>query len=146
MQSPWGQPVFVRCKKAGCVGGGPARHLLRNTIEFCRPYFKDFSESERAQTTLHEMGHWLYGIATKPRDERSSHCSGGWNAKENMCYRQKPRPALGTTFSGGNPRNLALAIDASVHKTTLLRVALNNVDNYVSWMWNLDARARRKRT
>jgi hypothetical protein len=71
----WGkQPVFVRCKTVNAVGNPPARHLVRNTIEICPPFFKQPSFVQRAITILHEMGHWLHGSATKPRDERCSIC------------------------------------------------------------------------
>jgi hypothetical protein len=136
-----GNGVFFRCKESDCLGDPPARHLTRNTIELCPPFFDDPPENdverrrieneERLITVVHEMGHWLLGSATRPRDERRSFvCSGGWNIAQNMCYRDKISRAADRYFKGGNPRALAMAGFNERH------VALNNIDNYVCWMWN----------
>ncbi len=129
------RPVFLRCKVAEPLAGNPAaRHVARNTIELMPRFFRQAIGERRSITMLHEMGHWCIG-ATKPRDERNSLCSGGWNRNENMCYRQGGAiDGPDDVFTGGNPRALALAYDGGNAKAKT--VALNNIDNYVSYMWN----------
>ncbi len=134
-------PVWIRCKSKNGVGGGPARHLVANTIELFPLYFT-MSPQKRQITMLHEMGHRSTALTT-PRDERHDLCSGGWNRKNNMCYRdpndvdvvvddsgrQKNR-----MFQAGNPRELAIA--ATGGNLGARKTALNNIDNYVCYMWN----------
>jgi len=127
-------PVWIRCKSKNGVGTGPARHLVKNTIELFPRYF-EMSQNRRTITMLHEMGHRSTGLLT-PRDERHDLCEGGWNKKENMCYRnsrdvddQKDK-----IFVEGNPWNLADA--ATNGNTSARKTALNNIDNYVCYMWN----------
>jgi hypothetical protein len=127
-------PVFIRRKAIEPVfGDPPARHIARNTIELMPDYF-DLTPAQQAVSLLHEMGHWAIGV-TAPRDERDDLCSGGWNREENMCYRDVAAITdLDSRFRSGNPRTLAIAADrGSGHA---LGVALNNIDNYVCWMWN----------
>ncbi len=128
-------PVFIRCKSKGPVSGNaPARHLVKNTIELMPRYF----EMERAKqviTMMHEMGHRSTSLL-RPRDERHTGiCVGGWNKKKNMCYRDTSEvKKFRRLFKGGNPRLLAQAAtrgDSSARKT-----ALNNIDNYVCYIWN----------
>ena len=126
--------MFIRRKEIEPVfGDPPARHIARNTIELMPDYF-DLTPAEQAVSLLHEMGHWAIGM-TAPRDERDDLCSGGWNREENMCYRDVAAITdMDSRFRSGNPRTLAIAADrGSGHA---LGVALNNIDNYVCWMWN----------
>lgn len=128
-------PVFIRCKSTNNVGGSHtyARHLVKNTIELLPRYF-DQTANGRIITLLHEMGHRSTALL-RPRDERHPLCGGGWNRKENMCYRaRKQVDSEKRLFRSGNPRALAEAAgkgDVSARKT-----ALNNIDNYVCYMWN----------
>jgi acyl carrier protein len=128
-------PVFIRCKVAEPLAGDPAaRHVARNTIELMPRFFRQAIPERRALVMLHEMGHWSIG-ATEPRDERYSLCTGGWNANENMCYRQGGViGSMTDVFTGGNPRALAEAYDGGNSRAKT--VALNNIDSYVSYMWN----------
>ena len=48
-------PVFIRCKSKNGVGGGPARHIVKNTIELFPRYF-DMPPAKQSITMLHEMG------------------------------------------------------------------------------------------
>lgn len=129
-------PVWIRCKSRNGVGDGvPARHIAANTIALFPRYF-NMSQNRRLVTMLHEMGHRSVGVL-KPRDERHGLCDGGWNRKENMCYRDHgdvDNADRDFRFIGGNPRELAIAAtngDVGARKT-----ALNNIDNYVAYMWN----------
>lgn len=127
-------PVFIRCKSvAPLFGDPPARHIAKNTIELMPSYFQ-LTPAKQAITLLHEMGHHSTA-ALRPRDERHRLCVGGWNRKENICYRDNAEVStFGQTFFSSNPRRLAIAAtegDGSARKT-----ALNNVDNYVCYMWN----------
>lgn len=126
-------PVWIRCKSKNGVGGGPARHLVANTIELFPRYF-NMTRSKRCVTMLHEMGHRSTALLT-PRDERHDLCSGGWNKKENMCYRDPDEPDRGIgLFKGDNPRTLAIAAQGG--SLSARNTALNNIDNFVCYMWN----------
>lgn len=127
-------PVFIRCKSVGAVGDGTlGRHLVKNTIELTPIYFSR-SRNQQAITLLHEMGHRSTALL-KPRDERHDLCSGGWNPKKNMCYREHDDVDEDRKiFKGGNPHRLAVA--AENNNTDARRTALNNIDNYVCYMWN----------
>ncbi|WP_299685418.1 hypothetical protein [uncultured Tateyamaria sp.] len=127
-------PVFIRCKSVGGVGDGTvARHLVKNTIELMPIYFNR-SRNQQTVTLLHEMGHRSTALL-KPRDERHDLCSGGWNRKENMCYRDRDDVDKNNkVFLIGNPRLLAEA--AETGNTGARKTALNNIDNYVCYMWN----------
>ncbi|MGH1490233.1 MAG: hypothetical protein ACRBK7_12710 [Acidimicrobiales bacterium] len=126
-------PVFIRCKTKNGVGDGPARHLVKNTIELFPRYF-DMVRARRTITMLHEMGHRCKSLL-KPRDERHDLCSGGWNGEENMCYRTISEvDDFGELFSGGNPRILAEA--ATAGNGSAKKTLLNNIDNYVCFIWN----------
>ena len=127
-------PVFIRCKSVGAVGDGTlGRHWVKNTIELTPAYF-NLSRNQQTITLLHEMGHRSTALL-KPRDERHDLCSGGWNRKENMCYRDRGDVDEDRKlFKGGNPRRLAEAAENG--NTDARRTALNNIDNYVCYMWN----------
>lgn len=128
-------PVWIRCKSKNGAGDGPARHLVANMIELFPRYF-DMSRDRQIVTMLHEMGHRSTNIIT-PRDERHDICAGGWNREENMCYRipnQPDQTARGGIFHGGNPQALALAAENG--NVSARKTALNNIDNYVCYMWN----------
>lgn len=126
-------PVFIRCKSKNGVGGGPARHIAKNTIELFPRYF-DMPRARQSITMLHEMGHRCKSLL-KPRDERHDLCSGGWNGKENMCYRDTLDVGdYDDIFRGGNPRILAAA--ATAGNGSAKKTLLNNIDNYVCYMWN----------
>lgn len=130
-------PVWIRCKSKNGVGGGPARHLVANTIELFPLYFS-MSQQKRQITMLHEMGHRSTALTT-PRDERHDLCTGGWNRKNNMCYRDpddvdKTSSEKNRMFQAGNPRELAIA--ATGGNLDARKTALNNIDNYVCYMWN----------
>lgn len=127
-------PVWIRCKSKNGVGDGPARHLVANMIELFPRYF-DMSQNRRSVTMLHEMGHRSTRITT-PRDERHDLCEGGWNRANNMCYRDHSDVDNNSdeTFIGGNPRELAIA--ATNGNVSARKTALNNIDNYVCYMWN----------
>lgn len=127
-------PVFIRCKSVN--GGGEstmARHLVANTIELMPRYFNG-SRNRQDVTLLHEMGHRSTALL-KPRDERHDICSGGWNSAKNMCYRVHRNVDNGDRiFVGGNPRLLAEAAEQG--NTGARKTALNNIDNFVCYMWN----------
>jgi hypothetical protein len=126
-------PVFIRCKSKNGVGGGPARHLVENTIELFPRYF-DMTEAQRTITMLHEMGHRCKSLL-KPRDERHDLCRGGWNSDENMCYRDRREvDGYDDLFEVGNPRTLAVA--ATSGNGSAKKAMLNNIDNYVCFIWN----------
>lgn len=127
-------PVWIRCKSRDNDSATPARHLVANTIELFPRYFR-MSQRKRWVTMLHEMGHRSTGLLT-PRDERHDLCAGGWNRKENMCYRNHNDVDDQTDkrFVGGNPRNLAIAAQGG--NKDARKTALNNIDNYVCYMWN----------
>jgi len=127
-------PVFIRCKSKNGVGGGPARHLVKNTIELFPRYF-NMTRQRQTVTMLHEMGHRCKSLL-KPRDERHDLCSGGWNSKENMCYRtvSEIQDDWNDIFTSGNPRILARA--ATDGNGSAKKTLLNNIDNYVCFMWN----------
>ncbi|MEP2103385.1 MAG: hypothetical protein ABJP02_18320 [Parasphingorhabdus sp.] len=128
-------PVWIRCKSKNGVGGGPARHLVANTIELFPRYF-EMSQYRRWITMLHEMGHRSTALLT-PRDERHDLCEGGWNRANNMCYRNPgdvDEPKTNNLFLGDNPRELAIA--ATDGNLSARKTALNNIDNYVCYMWN----------
>lgn len=125
-----------KCKSDGC-GENPARHLVSWTIDICPAFWNDLKVlhredglKRRSVTILHENFHNLLG-ALQPRDERlTGVCHGGWNAADNMCYRDRSWDADWTFYGlnpndGDNPRDLIRAKQFSL--------ALNNVDNYVSW-------------
>jgi hypothetical protein len=126
-------PVFIRCKSKNGVGDGPARHIVKNTIELFPRYF-DMPPARQAITMLHEMGHRCKSLL-KPRDESHDLCSGGWKRSGDMCYRDTSEVnGWDDLFSGGNPRILAEAATRGngSARTTLL----NNIDNYLCYMWN----------
>ena len=128
-------PVFIRCKSTNGVGGEGvmARHLVKNTIELMPRHFNRHQALQNI-TVLHEMGHRCKSLL-KPRDERHELCNGGWNGPENMCYRDSNQiKNYDSLFSDGNPRILATA--ATGGNTSARKVMLNNIDNYVSYMWN----------
>jgi len=127
-------PIFIRCKSKNGVGGGPARHLVKNTIELFPRYF-DMTRQRQTVTMLHEMGHRCKSLL-KPRDERHHLCSGGWNSKENMCYRENSeiQGDWDDIFRSGNPRTLARA--ATDGNGSAKKTLLNNIENYVCYMWN----------
>ena len=128
-------PVFIRCKSYNSVLGDHinARHIAANTIELM-PRFFDQSQDGRTVIMLHEMGHRSTALL-KPRDERHSLCDGGWNRSSNMCYRAREQvDAAGRRFVSGNPRTLAEA--ATGGNVSARKAALNNIDNYVCYMWN----------
>lgn len=126
-------PVFIRCKSKNGVGGGPARHIVKNTIELFPRYF-DMPRARQSVTMLHEMGHRCESLL-KPRDERHDLCSGGWNNAKNMCYRDSGDvDDWDDIFQGGNPRILAEA--ATGGRGSAKKALLNNIDNYVCYMWN----------
>jgi hypothetical protein len=128
-------PVWIRCKSKNGVGTGPARHLVANTIELF-PRFFDMSQNRRNITMLHEMGHRSSRLL-KPRDERHDLCEGGWNRANNMCYRNTndvEDAKNNYLFRAGNPRELAIA--ATAGNVSARKTALNNIDNYVCYMWN----------
>jgi hypothetical protein len=127
-------PVFIRCKSVNAVGDGTlGRHLVKNTIELTPAYF-NLSRNQQTITLLHEMGHRSTAML-KPRDERHDLCSGGWNRKENMCYREHDEIDQGRKiFIAGSPRLLAEAAENG--NTSARQTALNNIDNYVCYMWN----------
>lgn len=128
-------PVWIRCKSRNGAGDGPARHLVANTIELFPRYF-DMTDNLRTVTMLHEMGHRSGGLLT-PRDERHDLCEGGWNRKDNMCYRDHNDvndKNADNLFISGNPRELATA--ATTGNKDARKTALNNIDNYVCYMWN----------
>lgn len=130
-------PVWIRCKSKNGVGGGPARHISANMIELFPRYF-EMSREKRIVTMLHEMGHRSTSL-TKPRDERHDLCNRGWNRKQNMCYREPDQPedrSRDRLFHSGNPRTLAEAAEGG--NVSARKAALNNIDNYVSYMWNRD--------
>ena len=127
-------PVFIRCKSYNNTGDATtyARHIAKNTIELL-PRFFDQSPRKRLITLLHEMGHHA-SASLKPRDERHDLCDGGWNPANNMCYRERDHVDLeDKLFTGGNPRNLAEVANGN---TNARKAALNNIDNYVCYMWN----------
>ena len=126
-------PVFIRCKSKNGVGGGPARHIVKNTIELFPRYF-GMEKAKQSVTMLHEMGHRCKSLL-KPRDERHDLCTGGWNKKKNMCYRDTGDVEhWEDIFRGGNPRILAEA--ATDGRGSAKKALLNNIDNYVCYMWN----------
>ncbi|MEM7094425.1 MAG: hypothetical protein AAF567_15595 [Actinomycetota bacterium] len=138
-------PVYIRCKSADPVfGNPPARHWARNTIELMPDYF-DMDRHKRDITMLHEMGHQCKSTF-KPRDESHRLCSGGWKRGDDMCYREKadmnvaeddfgnPVKPHDRLFKTGNPRILAQA--ASRGDVSARKALLNNIDNYVCFMWN----------
>jgi len=140
-------PVLILCKKKGesCPKSIAARHIFKDTISLC-PRWWTYSAEERALTLLHEMGHYSGGDIYHPRDERSSdYCSGGWNLAKNMCYRTSRVYGKGTctqtddscpngVYTFGNPRELAKAFQKG--SKVAMAILLNNVDNYICWMWN----------
>lgn len=127
-------PVFIRCKSKNGVGDGPARHLVKNTIELFPRYF-DMPRAKQTITMLHEMGHRCKSLLT-PRDERHDLCSGGWNGEKNMCYRDHRDVSDNKDlFKGGsNPRILAEA--ATSGNGSAKKTLINNIDNYVCYIWN----------
>ena len=129
-------PVWIRCKSVNAPGKTTvARHLAKNTIEIMPIYFNR-SRQQQTVTLLHEMGHRSTALL-KPRDERHKLCTGGWNAKNNMCYRDREDvddPDENRLFLKGNPFALARAAESG--NTDARRTALNNIDNYVCYMWN----------
>ena len=129
-------PVWIRCKSVNAPGKTTvARHLVKNTIEIMPIYFNR-SRQQQTVTLLHEMGHRSTALL-KPRDERHALCSGGWNAKNNMCYRDRDDvddPGEHRLFLEGNPFALARAAESG--NTGARKTALNNIDNYVCYMWN----------
>jgi len=135
-------PVWIRCKSKNGAGAGPARHLVANMIELFPRYF-NMSRDLRIVTMLHEMGH-RSSMITTPRDERHDICEGGWNRKENMCYRITNQPNIkdekdpirNGIFHGGNPRVLAEAAENG--NVSARKAALNNIDNFVCYIWNRD--------
>ena len=128
------KPVYLRCKTSSCFGTR-ARHILRNTVSLCQPWFDDDNVDARTITMLHEMGHYSGGDAYHPRDERDDECTGGWNVAENMCYRGS---LVNRRFTGGNPRDLVVGFEDNTNGrgSEIMDVFLNNVDNYTCYMWN----------
>jgi hypothetical protein len=127
-------PVYIRCKSRNSGREtNMARHVVKNTIELMPRYF-DTSQARQDTTLLHEMGHRCKSLL-KPRDERHSLCFGGWNSDENMCYRDTDRIRThNSLYRAGNPRALAMA--ATAGDASARKALLNNIDNYVCYMWN----------
>lgn len=127
-------PVYIRCKSRNSGSAqNMARHTFKNTIELMPRYFNQ-PKARQDATMLHEMGHRCKSLL-KPRDERHDLCIGGWNADQNMCYRDTPTIRThNSTYRFGNPR--VLALEATNGNTSARKTLLNNIDNYVCYMWN----------
>ncbi|MBL4685904.1 MAG: hypothetical protein JKY37_15015 [Nannocystaceae bacterium] len=127
------QPVFIRCKSKECVGDAIARHILINTVELCADWFEQIEE-DRVTILLHEMFHHAI-TALVPRDRNNPLCTDfGTECYQNFLVNSQRFANGWPLFEGGNPRRLAEAFDEG--NASVSNDMLNNIDNFMSWIWN----------
>ena len=130
--------VRIRCKSRGCAGGAGARHLKRNTITICPPFF-GFEREVQIYALLHEMHHWSVKPLA-PRDRNNPLCESD-DAGSN-CYQFRLTGDGGDTddatsllfYTGGPPRRLVEAFEDGDFGAGADMIY--NIDNFTSWILN----------
>jgi len=149
--TPFGIPVKFRCYKHRSRTYA-AYHIEPNVVHLYKLFF-DKSPIQQSLTLLHEMGHmsrrdhvpWLLPspvlgpaiglgavLAGGPRDRRNAVCTG---YSENKCYRNILHHSEENQLQlGDNPRALVAKFEEGSKEG--YRDMLDNIDNYVCYMWN----------
>lgn len=147
-------PVYIKCRGDKHTNW-PARHLNLNVITLAAGYFEK-NPTSRAITLLHEMGHlsrsglfpWLFplpvgfslGLGTAlrlgPRDRRNDVCHSVSIVEDSRkCYRtSQDEMEPDEWLFGPNPEALVELFQAGDDEGR--RDMLDNIDNYVCYMWN----------
>jgi hypothetical protein len=141
------KPIFIFCRKKGWLPKGVyARHFPRDILDLGSGWFES-NQNDQIQYLLHEMGHYSGGSLLYPRDERNPLCTGSWGEGDgDICYGTTHLPVAvppgfsHPLFDHGNPRNLVEAFEdgngSYSYRFEVMQDFLNNIDNYVCYMWN----------
>jgi len=146
------KPVFLRCYPNN--GSNAGFHAEPNVVTLARPWFEIADkygsmntaqiEAEQVFTVIHEMGHysgaggvsytnhfWINawaGLIAAPRDRQNDVCGGKCYQGSTSNFSAKP------LYGGGAPHDLVVKFESGNDDAG--EDMLDNIDNYVSYMWN----------
>ncbi|MFV8751856.1 hypothetical protein ACNOYE_15025 [Nannocystaceae bacterium ST9] len=141
------KPVLIFCRKTGWLPSGIlARHFPRDILDLGTGWF-ELVQNDRIQVLLHEMGHYSGGSILYPRDEVNPVCTGSWGDWDgDKCYGPARLTAVVPVgfshplFDIGDPRRLVQTFEDDNRSYSVrfdtMQDFLNNIDNYVCYMWN----------